>query len=81
MWRTRASCWVGHFGRVTERIPTGGLGEIVYEHDGRAHTVPARTLEGRPADEGTEVVIERIEDGVAHVELWSTIEKELELPA
>ena len=35
-------------------------------------------LEGATITAGTEVVIERIEDGIAYVELWSNIERELE---
>ena len=40
--------------------------------------VPAVGLEGASIAAGAEVVIERIENGIAHVELWSNIERELE---
>ncbi|HEU4563132.1 MAG TPA: hypothetical protein VFS05_00730 [Gemmatimonadaceae bacterium] len=71
----------GHFGRVTKAIAAGEAGEIVYEHDGEQQRVAARALDDKAIPQGAEVVIERVEDGVAHVELWSTIANELRLPA
>ena len=70
----------GHFGRVTEEIGVG-TGEISYEHEGTRHVLPACGIDGKQIESGADVVIERIEDGVAHVEPWSTIARELELPA
>lgn len=71
----------GHFGRVTEEIDAHGSGRISYEQGGTRHLLPARALDGQQIESGVDVVIERIEDGVAHVAPWSTIAKELELPA
>ncbi len=68
----------GHPGQVVQAVPSGGDGLIQYEHDGRQHRVPARSLSGEAIAAGAEIVIERVENGVAHVELWSVIEKELE---
>ncbi|MEO8881175.1 MAG: hypothetical protein ABI446_12350 [Gemmatimonadaceae bacterium] len=68
----------GHPARVSHSITIGCAGEIFFEHDGARRTVPAVGLEGATISVGTEVVIERIEDGIAHVELWSNIERELE---
>ena len=68
----------GHPARVSQSISGAQAGAISYEHDGVRRTVPAVGLEGAPIDAGTEVVIERIEDGIAYVELWSNIERELE---
>ncbi|HMI57997.1 MAG TPA: hypothetical protein VK511_08115 [Gemmatimonadaceae bacterium] len=68
----------GHPARVSQAISGGQAGAIVYEHDGARRTVPAIGLDGTPMAAGTEVVIERIEDGIAYVELWSNIERELE---
>lgn len=68
----------GHPARVSQSMTAGRAGEIVFEHDGERRLVPALGLEGAAIDAGTEVVIERIENGVAHVELWSNIERELE---
>jgi hypothetical protein len=70
----------GHFGTVTAPIMAGGLGEITFETHGARHKTAARSLDGHAMDQGTEIVIERVEDGVAYVERWSRIEKELELP-
>lgn len=70
----------GHFGRVTRAIPADGEGEISYEHDGAHHAVAARSLDGQAIAVSAEIVIERVEHAVAYVELWSTIERQLELP-
>lgn len=70
----------GHFGRVTQQIPADGSGEITYEHDGVHHVVAARSLAGQAIARNAEIVIERVEEGIAYVELWSTIERQLELP-
>jgi hypothetical protein len=71
----------GFLGRVTKAIGSADSdpGEISYEHDGIRSTTPARSLNGQRIERDTEIVIERIEDGVAHVETWSRIEKELQL--
>jgi hypothetical protein len=68
----------GHPARVSQSISPAQPGEIFYEHDGARRTVPAVGLDGSTIAAGAEVVIERIENGIAHVELWSNIEKELE---
>jgi hypothetical protein len=68
----------GHPARVSQSITAEQAGEISYEHDGARRIVPAVGLEGAPIAAGAEVVIERIEDGIAYVELWSNIERELE---
>lgn len=70
----------GHPARVSRSISGGRVGEITYEHDGSRRTVPALGLDGAAIDAGAEVVIERIEDGIAYVQLWSTIEKQMEIP-
>jgi hypothetical protein len=78
----------GFLGRVTKGIGAADasnaadaatLGEISYVHDGIHSVSPALSLDGNRIDLGTEIVIERIEDGVAYVESWSRIEKELRL--
>jgi hypothetical protein len=68
----------GHPARVSQSITAGQAGEISYEHDGSRRTVLAVGLDSAPIPAGAEVVIERIEDGIAYVELWSNIERELE---
>jgi hypothetical protein len=68
----------GHPARVSQSISAAHAGEIFFEHDGTHQSVPAVGLDGSTIVAGTEVVIERIEDGIAYVELWSNIERELE---
>jgi membrane protein implicated in regulation of membrane protease activity len=70
----------GHPGRVSRAIPSGGEGEVTYDLSGERHIVRARSLDGSGVGRDAEVVIERIEDGVAYVELWATIERQLQLP-
>jgi hypothetical protein len=67
----------GHLALVTRAIGAGGRGEIRYDEGGASYMVPAASLEGIPLEEDTEVVIERIEDGVAYVEPWARVEKRL----
>jgi hypothetical protein len=67
----------GHVATVTTPIDRAGEGEIAYVVEGTRHTVRARGLDGSTADRGVEVVIERIEDGVAYVEPWVEVEKRL----
>ena len=73
----------GHLARVTAPIggggsgDAGGAGEIDYVVDGVRHVVPARSLDGGAVQAGAEVVIERIEDGVAYVERWAVVEERL----
>ncbi len=70
----------GHFARVTRAVDRG-TGEIEYTADDVVRRAEARSLDGGVIDAGVEVVIERIEDGIAHVERWSTIAEQLELPS
>ena len=70
----------GFVGKVTQPIGTGTTGEISYQLEGAWHRARARSLDGQPIENGTEIAIERIEEGVAWVERWSTIERQLELP-
>ncbi|HJU67017.1 MAG TPA: hypothetical protein VJ650_02135 [Gemmatimonadaceae bacterium] len=70
----------GFVGKVTQPIGTGTPGEISYQVEGAWHRARARSLDGQPIESGTEIAIERIEEGIAWVERWSTIERQLELP-
>jgi hypothetical protein len=70
----------GFVGKVTQAIGKGTAGEIAYQLEGAWHRQRARSLDGTPIESGTEIAIERIEDGIAWVERWSTIERQLELP-
>ena len=67
----------GHFARVTSAIGEHSPGAVAYEVEGRVLSARAMSLDGAPLDVGTEVVIERIEHDVAHVEAWSLVEKRI----
>ena len=67
----------GHVATVTTPIPSDGEGGIVYgDGDGR-RTLRARSIDGRAIEAGAEVCIERVDDGVAFVELWALVEARL----
>jgi hypothetical protein len=70
----------GFVGKVTQPIGNGTPGEISYQLEGASHRARALSLDGQPIESGTEIAIERIEEGIAWVERWSTIERQLELP-
>lgn len=63
--------------RVTRPIGPGMHGEIVYAVDGRELVSPALGFEGGSHTVDEEVVIDRIEDGVAYVEAWSLVEQRI----
>ncbi len=67
----------GTFAVVTTDITTARPGEISYEYLGRRELVPARSLGGAVIPSGSEVVIDRIENGVAFVEEWAVVEQRL----
>ena len=71
----------GHPARVT-RILSDATGaqsayEISYEEGGATHVLRAHSLEGTSLTPGSDVVIERVEDGAAFVEAWSVVERRL----
>ncbi|HET9004386.1 MAG TPA: hypothetical protein VFN39_10350 [Gemmatimonadaceae bacterium] len=71
----------GHPARVT-RIIADAAGapsayEISYEEGGATHVLRAHSLEGTALAPGSEVVIERVENGAAYVEAWSVVERRL----
>jgi hypothetical protein len=67
----------GHLALVTREITTSTPGEISYEQSGKTVRVPARTIGGTRLAAGSDVVIDRIEDGVALVEEWAAVEQRL----
>jgi membrane protein implicated in regulation of membrane protease activity len=67
----------GSLGRVVAAIDTQGAGKISLESSGHQQVLPARAIDDQSMPVGTEVVIERIEDGVAYVEDWAVVEKRL----
>lgn len=67
----------GQLAVVTRDIAAATPGEIAYELSGREVKVPARGLTAKPLAAGIEVVIDRIENGVAFVEEWSVVEQRI----
>jgi hypothetical protein len=67
----------GQLAVVTQTIAPRSTGEISYEHLGAKVKVPARALSPKLLVTGAEVVIDRIEEGVAFVEEWSVVEQRL----
>lgn len=67
----------GAIGRVTVAIAEHGVGEIEYTLDDRTYALPARTIDDAAVSARTEVVIDRVESGVAYVEPWSRVESRL----
>jgi hypothetical protein len=66
----------GHVALVTSGIDDEE-GTITYQLEGKTHVVRARSIDGSPVREGTEVVIDRIDEDVAYVEPWSLVEKRI----
>ena len=70
----------GTIGRLTSPIREGGTGEVVYTLGGTSRVDGARTLDGRPLERGTEVIIHRVERGIAYVEPWQEFARSHQLP-
>lgn len=64
----------GHIARVTAAIGAAAAGAVAYTLEGRRHDVAAVSLDGQPIQPGTDVVIDRIENGLAFVERWEVVE-------
>jgi hypothetical protein len=62
---------------VTREAPADGTGELVYVLDGHRCTLPVRSLDGAALTAGADVVIDRVEEGVAFAEPWSAVEQRL----
>jgi hypothetical protein len=67
----------GQLAVVTRDIAASAAGEIAYENHGKEVRVPARGLGTRLLAAGADVVIDRIENGVAFVEEWAVVERRL----
>lgn len=67
----------GTVATVTKAITPTEPGEIAYSFRGSPATAHARSLSGDAVPAGTDVVIDRIADGIADVELWSVVEQRL----
>ena len=67
----------GHPAQVVASIASGERGEITYVVGGKRYATEALSLDGDPVGAGTEVVIDRVEDGIAYVEPWVLVEQRL----
>ena len=67
----------GLIGRVTRSISASSPGEIAFLSNGAKRTIAAQGIEESEIPRDTEVVIDRIQNGIARVELWSTVEQRL----
>jgi hypothetical protein len=67
----------GQLAVVTQTVTPSVLGEISYDHLGTVMKLPARAVGAKSLPTGAEVVIDRIEDGVALVEEWAAVEQRI----
>ncbi len=67
----------GQLAMVTRDVTVSTPGEISYEYLGRKVKIAARPISTKSLPVGADVVIDRIEDGVAFVEEWAVVEQRL----
>ena len=67
----------GQLAVVTRDIQSNSSGEITYESFGRKVRIPAVAIGDKRLPVGSEVVIDRIENGVALVEEWAVVEQRI----
>lgn len=67
----------GHPAEVVASIAGDQHGEIAYLVGGKRFAATAVSLDGTPVEVGTEVIIDRVENGVAFVEPWVQVEQRL----
>jgi membrane protein implicated in regulation of membrane protease activity len=63
--------------RVVRAIGADAAGTVEYDAGGTQVVSEARSFDNSPIEPGTEVVIERVEGGVAYVERWALVEQRL----
>jgi membrane protein implicated in regulation of membrane protease activity len=67
----------GHVARVTRSIDADVEGEVTFVIGEKKYVLRARGIDDTALAEGSEVVIDRIEDEIAYVESWVEVEKRL----
>jgi membrane protein implicated in regulation of membrane protease activity len=60
----------GSIGTISVPIRENGTGELTFELGGVRRSTGARAEDGKPIEKGTEVAIERFENGIAFVKRW-----------
>ena len=66
---------VGVIARLNTSIREGGTGEIIFSQAGIRRCAGARAADGKPLAKGREVVIERVDRGIAYVAPWEEFTK------
>jgi hypothetical protein len=61
----------GVLGRISGTIRRGGTGEIIFEQEGARKACAARSEEQEELKRGEEVIVTRLDKGVAYVRRWS----------
>lgn len=67
----------GQLALVIRAITASSPGEIVFHENGEKRILLAESLQGSEILADTEVVIDTVKDGIAHVEPWSVVEQRL----
>ena len=67
----------GHPAQVVAPIAPTKPGEIAYVVGEKRYASAAQSLDGAEVAAGTDVVIDRVEDGIAYVEPWVQVEQRL----
>jgi hypothetical protein len=67
----------GTLATIIDDVPAGGAGRLHYRLDGRDVELPARAMDDSALTLGSDVVIDRVEDDIAYVELWTRVESRL----
>jgi hypothetical protein len=60
----------GTIGRVSSTIRAGGTGEVIYEQGGVRQVMAARSASAEALPRGTEVILLRVDHGIATVEVF-----------
>lgn len=64
---------IGRLGRVSAGVNENGVGEMIFARDGARGSVPIRSEDGLRIERDTEVVITRLEKGIAYVRRWDDL--------
>ena len=67
----------GIVARVTSAIGSAAAGDVAFTIDGSRRIVSAQSVDGAPIQAGADVVIERIDNQMAWVERWESVEARL----
>jgi membrane protein implicated in regulation of membrane protease activity len=65
----------GTVGTISSPVREDGTGEMIFEQRGVRKSVGARSEDGTPLPNGTEVAITRYENGIAYVKKWEEFTK------